>query len=173
MRRALLCASVVILVTTPFLAQTTGWKQHKNSTGNFAVMFPADPQDSVNQKNDELESHTVMAVDKPFYYMVIYTAMGSDQPVDNPTFQIFKDAVFKQLPDCQVGGDRPAEPALAGYIGRRYRLKCNTQPNNVMIIGNIYWGKRYAYAVLLMFPVGSSEPPTLEKFLSSFAVLHP
>jgi hypothetical protein len=173
MRRGLLCAFVVILGTIPFFAQTTGWKQHKNPTGNFTVAFPVDPQDSVNQKNGELESHTVLAVDKPFYYMVIYTAMASDQPVDDPTYQIFKDAIFKQLPDCEVGAERRAEPALAGYIGRRYRLKCNTQPNNVVIIGNIYWGKRYAYAVLLMFPVGSSEPPSLEKFLASFAVLQP
>lgn len=171
MRRGLLCGFVFILVTIPLLAQTQEWKRHKNPTGNFTVLFPADPQDSVNKSDEEIQSHTLLAIDKPFYYMVIYTAMASDQTVDDPTFQVFKDAVFKQLPACQVGADRPAQPELKGYIGRRYRLKCDTKPNNVTIIGNIYWGKRYAYAVMLMFPVGSAEPSTTDKFLDSFATL--
>jgi hypothetical protein len=173
MRRALLCWFVVVLVTVPFLAQTDTWKRHKNPTGNFTVLFPADPQDSVNKSDQEIESHTLLAIEKPFYYMVIYTTMASDQTVDDATYQVFKNAVFQQLPACQVGNDRPAQPALKGYIGRRYRLKCDTKPNNVNIIGNIYWGKRYAYAVLLMFPDGASEPPTTAKFLDSFAVLQP
>ena len=173
MRRGLLCSFVVVLVTIPFLAQTDAWKRHKNSPGNFTVLFPVDPQDSINKKDAEIESHTLLAIDKPFFYMVIYTAMGSDQTVDDPTYQVFKDAVFKQLPACQVGADQPVQPELKGYIGRRYRLKCDTKPNNVNIIGNIYWGKRYAYAVLLMFPDGSAEPSTTDKFLGSFAVLQP
>jgi len=173
MRRALLCSFVVFLVTVPFLAQTQQWKRHKNPAGNFTVLFPADPQDSLNKKDADIESHTLLAVDKPFYYMVIYTAMASDQTVDDSTYKIFKDAVFAQLPKCEVGSERSAQPVLGGYIGRLYRLHCDTKPNNVNIIGNIYWGKRYAYAVLLMFPDGSTEPSTTDKFLDSFAVLQP
>jgi hypothetical protein len=170
-RRGLLCSLVVVLLTSPLLGQTESWKRYKNQAGNFTVLFPVEPQDSLNKSDDQIQSHTLLAIDKPFFYMVIYTAMSSDQTVDDSTYQVFKDAVFKQLPSCQVEADRAAQPTLADYIGRRYRMKCDTKPNNVTIIGNIYWGKRYAYAVLLMFPVGSPEPATTDKFLDSFSVL--
>jgi hypothetical protein len=171
MRRGLLCSLLVVLVTIPFLAQTEAWKRYQDPTGNFSVLFPANPQDSVNKEDDQLKSHTLLVVDKPYFYMVIYTVMASDQLVDDATYQAFRDGVFRQLPDCQVGSDRPAQPALEGYIGRRYRLKCDTKPKNVTIMGNIYWGKRYAYAVLVMFPQDASEPSTTDNFLESFRVL--
>jgi hypothetical protein len=171
MRRALSCSLLALLIALPFSGQTAEWKQYKDTTGNFTVLFPGDPKDSVNQNNEEIQSHTLLAVDAPFYYTVIYTAMNSDQKVDNETYEVFKNAVFRELPNCEVGQDGAAAPPVAGYVGRWYHLNCATAPNKVTIVGNLYWGKRYAYAVMVMFPATATEPPTMGKFLKSFAVL--
>lgn len=171
MRRALSCSLLAILLALPFSGQTAQWKEHKDTTGNFTAMFPGDPKDSVNQNDKDIESHTLLAIDAPFYYTVIYTAMKTDQKVDNETYEVFKNAVFKELPSCEVGKDGAAAPPVAGYVGRWYHLNCATAPNKITIVGNLYWGRRYAYAVMVMFPATQTEPPTTTKFLNSFAVL--
>lgn len=171
MRRALSCSLLAIVVVVPFSGQTDQWKQYKDTTGNFTVMFPGDPKDSVNQNDKDIQSHTLLAVDGQYYYTVIYTAMNSDQKVDHETYEVFKNAVFKELPNCEVGQDGEAAPPVAGYVGRWYHLNCATAPNKISIVGNLYWGKRYAYAVMVMFPTTANAPPATSKFLKSFAVL--
>jgi len=45
-------------------------------------------------------------------------------------------------------------------------------PNTkVTILGNLYWGKHYAYAVMVMFPASAAAPQTTNKFLQSFGII--
>jgi len=171
MRRALVCSFLVFLLAISFTGQTDEWKRHRNTTGNFTALFPGDPQDTVNKNDSGVESHTLLARQAPAVYTVIYTSMSDEQKVDEATFQVFKNAVFKELPSCSVNVEHAAEPRLADFIGRWYRLNCDMKPNAVTIIGNLYWGKHYAYAVMVMFPSNAAEPSSTGRFLQSFAVL--
>jgi hypothetical protein len=171
MRRALSCSLLAAFLVLPFFGQTAQWKQYKDTTGNFTALFPGDPQDSINKSDDDIQSHTLLAIQQPFYYTVIYTAMKSDQKVDNETYEVFKNAVFKELPNCEVATVRPPAPALSGYVGHWYHLNCDMPNAKVTILGNLYWGKHYAYAVMVMFPSSAAEPQAAGKFLESFGVL--
>lgn len=171
MRKAFLCCLLVLLIAIPFSGQTDDWKRHKNTDGNFTVLFPGDPQDSVNKSDNEVQSHTLMAVQRPYIYTVVYSTMSVTQKVDEATYEVFKNAVFKELPKCDVGTERLAAPVVAGYIGHWYRLNCDMPNTKVTILGNLYWGRHYAYAVMVMFPASTNEPQTTSKFLDSFGVI--
>jgi len=87
---------------------------------------------------------------------------------------VFKNAVFKELPKCEAGAEQPASPAVEGYIGRSYRLSCDMPNTRMAIVGNLYWGKHYAFAVMTMFPASAAEATSTEKkFFDSFAVIDP
>lgn len=122
-------------------SNTDNWKKYSNNEGNFAVFFPGEPQDTVNGNDSQIQSHTLMVQDKPAVYMVVYTSMRSDQPVDDATYQVFKQSVFKELPKCAVDSEQAASPALSGYVGHSYRLSCDMATTKLMIQGNLYWGK--------------------------------
>src|SRR5438270_1340074 len=171
MRRVLLCSWLLALVAVPFMGQTNEWKRYKNTDGNFTVLFPGNPEDSVNKTDSGSQSHTLMAIQRPAIYTVVYTTMAEEQKVDNATYEIFKNAVFKELPKCEVGKERPAVPALGGYIGHWYLLNCDMPNTKVTIEANLYWGKHYAYAVMVMFPADVTEPQMTNKFLESFGVI--
>jgi hypothetical protein len=171
MRKALLGSLLLIVVALPFTGQTDEWKRYRNTAGNFTALFPGDPQDTVNKSGGGVESHTLLAKQPPAVYTVIYTAMSDEQKVDEATYEVFKNAVFKELPGCKAAGERQAAPELAGFVGHWYRLYCDMKPNNVTIIGNLYWGKHYAYAVMVMYQSSNPEPSATGKFLQSFASL--
>jgi hypothetical protein len=76
--------------------------------------------------------------------------------------------VFKELPKCTVMTDKAGSPAVQGYISRQYRLSCEMGAT-VTIVGNLYWGKHYSYAVMVMFAT-PSDPPTISKFTNSFEI---
>jgi hypothetical protein len=171
MRKTLLGSLLLIVVVIPFTGQTDEWKRYKNQGGNFTVLFPGDPQDTVNKNEKGIQSHTLLAIQRPYIYTVVYTAMESEQKVDDPTYEVFKNAVFKELPKCEVGAERPPAPAVSGYVGHWYHLNCDMPNTKVTILGNLYWGKHYAYAVMVMFPSTTAEPQTAGKFLGSFGVL--
>jgi hypothetical protein len=171
MRKALLSLWLLVLAAVPFFGQTDEWKRHKNAEGNFSVLFPGDPQDSVNKADAEVQSHTLMLIQKPYVYTVVYSAMTSAQKVDDATYEIFKTAVFKELPKCDVNAERPPVPVISGYIGHWYRLSCEMPNTKVTILGNLYWGKHYAYAVMVMFPSSADAPQTTSKFLESFGII--
>ena len=173
MRKALLCSWLLVLAAVPFFGQTDEWKRYKNAEGNFTVLFPSDPQDSVNRSDTDLQSHTLMLLQKPYVYTVVYSAMTREQKVDDATYEVFKNAVFKELPKCGVDAERAPAPAISGYVGHWYRLNCDMTPNKVTILGNLYWGKHYAYAVMVMFPSSAAAPQTASKFLDSFGIINP
>ena len=172
MRNLLSGILILLLAAAPLAAQTSEWKTYKNTSGNFTVLFPGEPTDTENKTGDGVQSHTLLAKEGTAVYIVVYTAMTSEQTVDDATFQAFKSGVFKELPKCEAGAEQPASPVLEGYVGHSYRLNCDMQNAKVIIVGNLYWGKHYAYAVMGIFPASTAEPAAGEKkFTESFAVI--
>ncbi len=163
----------LLLLTTVFSGETNTWKKYENKNGNFSVLFPGDPQDSVNKEDDSMSSHTLMAKDNGTVFTVIYTSMSAEQKVNEDTFKIFRDAVFKELPKCDVGPEQPVSPALGGYIGHKYKLSCAMPNAQITMFGNLYWGKHHAYAVMVMFMSSSTEPQAGNTFMESFSVADP
>jgi len=172
MSRVGLRLSLVLLLVFPLSGQTGEWKQYKNADGNFAALFPAPPEDSVNQADAGISSHTLLARESSAIYTVIYTTMAAPQTVDEPTYQVFKAAVMKQLPNCSAADENSASPVIENYIGHSYRMSC-AMSQQVSILGNLYWGKHYAYAVMVMFRTTTGEPANVRKFVDSFAVIDP
>jgi hypothetical protein len=174
MRRRVSRLCLLLLLAIPFAGQTNQWKRYKNTDGNFSVLFPGEPKDSVNQTEGDAKSHTLLATEKPAVYTVVYTTIPSPQPVDESTFNVFKNAVFKELPKCEPGTEQPAAPAITGYIGHWYRLSCDMPNSKITVTGNLYWGKHYAFAVMAMFPDSAAEPAAgVKKFIESFSVIDP
>jgi hypothetical protein len=171
--RKLLSGTLILLLAAGLLAAQTGeWKRYKNTDGNFTILFPGEPQDTVNKAEEGMQSHTLLARENQAYYTVIYTVMTSEQKVDDATYQTFKAGVFKELPKCEAGAEQPVSPALKGYIGHAYRLSCDMPNARVTVVGNLYWGKHYAFAVMTMFPASAAEPTATEKnFAESFDVI--
>jgi hypothetical protein len=168
MRIRLLGVFLLLCLMAAVSAQSDGWKQYKNADGNFSVLFPGEPKDTVNDDGSGgVRSHTLLAMQNPNGYMVVYNKMAVEQKVDEDTFRQFRDGVFKQLPKCEVAKEGAPARALAGYIGHWYNLNCG----QVVLSGNLYWGKGYAYAVMAVYPVNSSESPNVKRFLESFALL--
>jgi hypothetical protein len=170
-RKALLCSGLVMMLAGSFFAQTEGWKKYSNAAGNFTVLFPHDPQDSVIEPDTQWESHTLMTVAPPNVYGVVYNFSKQEQKVDDLMFEIFKSRILRKLPNCEIGEEKPASPALGGYIGRWYRLNCGSSPNKTMGVCNFYWGKHYAYAVVVTFPADAKEPAAGNKFFESFSLI--
>ena len=170
-RKLVLPALAIYLLALPLAAQTDVWKKYDNKEGNFTVLFPSEPQDSVNSSDENVKSHTLMARYESAIYTVIYTVHSSPQAVDNATYEVFKNAVFKELPKCTVDSEQAPTPGLAGYIGYWYHLTCDMPNTKVLIDGNLYWGKNYAYAVMVMYPVSAAKPQTEKKFCDSFSAL--
>ncbi|HEY7405709.1 MAG TPA: hypothetical protein VIB39_19445 [Candidatus Angelobacter sp.] len=166
---SIFACSLLFLLALPLAGQSANWNIYTDGPGNFSVLFPSQPQDSVNAESPEVKSHTLLARDGKTIYTVVYTVMTSEQKVDDDTFQIFKNAVFKELPKCEVKTEEAPAPALNGYVGHWYRLSCN-MPNKVIVEGNLYWGKSYAYAVMTMFPGDTDRPQAEDMFLKSFSV---
>ncbi len=119
-----------------------------------------------------MQSHTLMAKSGSYIYTVVYTSMKAEQAVNDETYKVFKNAVFNQLPKCEMETEAAAAPDLQGYIGHWYRLGCSMN-TRVIVLGNLYWGKHYAYAVMVMYPATVAEPPAMKDFWESFAVLDP
>jgi hypothetical protein len=168
-RNHILRLSLPLCLALLVSAQTGEWKSYKNTDGNFNALFPGEPKDSVNPSAESIRSHTLLAIWNKAAYTVIYAAMATDQTVDEATYETYKNSVLRELPKCNVGKEETAAPAIQGYVGHWYRLNCE----GFNAVGNLYWGKRYAYAVMVMFPADTAEPTDSKKFLDSFSVLAP
>jgi hypothetical protein len=166
-RNLVLRLSLLLSLAVSFRGQTDEWKVYRNTDGNFRALFPGEPKDTVNPAPDPIHSNTLLAIHNGAVYMVVYAAMPTEQPVNDASFEVYKSSVFQELPKCNVGKEGPAAPSIPGYIGHWYRLNCE----QVNIIGNLYWGKHYAYAVMAIFPVNTSEPSDSKRFVNSFAVI--
>jgi hypothetical protein len=167
--RALVAYVLLLLcLAAPIVGQTDEWKRHKNADGNFSVLFPTEPTDTINKSEQGIQSHTLTSTVRPNFYSVVYTTMAEEQPVNDATYETFKNAVFKELPKCNVITDKTGSHPIQGYISHEYRLSCALNVT-VTIVGNLYWGKHYSYAVMVMFTT-PTDPPTIKKFTDSFEI---
>jgi len=170
MRKAAWSFGTLLVLVVSLAGQSGNWKTYKNDQGNFSVLFPGDPTDTINKKAEDIESHTLLVQQGSSMYMVVYSTMSSPQKVDEATFQEFKNAMFKELPKCEVESEQAPAPALDGFIGRYYKLGCALQ-KKVGMEGNVYWGKKHAYAVFEMSAAGPLDASELKQFLGSFSTL--
>ncbi|HEY6306461.1 MAG TPA: hypothetical protein VI488_08415 [Candidatus Angelobacter sp.] len=164
--------SLLVCLTASFAGQTDSWHRYTNTNGNFSVLMPVEPQESVNgERENASASHTIQAVSGSVAYTVVYVTMNSEQKVDEVTFKVYRDAFMKGLPQCDLVTEDVASPAVQGYVGHWYRMNCRIGDKKVSFVGNLYWGKHYAYAVLTMFPTAPSDPPATRQFADSFSVI--
>src|SRR6266571_7415044 len=61
MRKLLSGVLILLLAAGPLVAQTNEWKRYKNTDGNFSVLFPGQPEDTVNKTEEGVQSHTLLA----------------------------------------------------------------------------------------------------------------
>lgn len=168
MRTLALRVLLLLCLAAPIAGQTDEWKTYKNDDGNFSVLFPNEPTDTKNTSEAGIQSHTLLSKVPPTLYSVVYTKMTEEQTVDESTYETFKNAVFKELPKCNVITDKASSHPIQGYISHAYRLSCDMGAT-VTIVGNLYWGKHASYAVLVMF-TSPADPPTISKFTDSFEI---
>lgn len=165
-------AGLLLFVAASLLGQSGEWKRYKNADANLTVLFPGDPQDTVNPSGDGPKSHNLMLQTGSGLYLVVYVTQSSPQPVDEATFKVYRDAFLRGLPQCAMDTEKSANPVVPGLIGGWYHLNC-TQPTKIVAEGNLYWGKTFAYAVLVMYPATADRPDGAQKFLDSFSMIDP
>ena len=170
MRYWVLTVLLLTCLAAPFAGQSDQWQRYRNEGGNFSVLISGNPQESVSGEGAQA-SHTIQSISGGIGYTVVYVANTAEQPVDEPTFKIYRDAFLKGLPQCDMAKEDPVSRPLAGYVGRWYRMNCDISGKKMSFTGNLYWGKHYAYAVLAMFPTAPTDPPESSRFYNSFSVL--
>jgi hypothetical protein len=173
MRRLISAFWIVLLLATPFAGQTDEWKRYKNTDGNFTVLFPGEPKDSTNEIPGGMTSHTLQIVKAPAVYTMVWTFIDAKQTVTDANFEIFKTSFLSKLPKCTVAADQPASPALPDYIGHEYQLNCDLPQGKVTIVGSLYWGKHYSYAVMGIFSATVPQPTDVKKFVESIMLIDP
>jgi hypothetical protein len=159
-----ICASLAGSVA----GQNQEWHRYRNDAGNFSVLMPVQPTETAGEGGG---SHTIEAISGGIGYTVVYVYNNAEQRVDQPTYNSYRDSFLKGLPNCRQAGEYSASPPITGYIGGWYRMNCNVENTQMTFAGNLYWGKHYAYAVMVMFPTSPSDPPATRKFTDSFDVL--
>jgi hypothetical protein len=166
----LICAPACLAL--PLAGQSDQWHTYKNAAGNFSVLMPAEPQETTGSEPSQT-SHTIQAISNSIGYTVVYVIIPGEQVVDEPTYRVYRDAFMKSLPNCELVTETDPSNVVRGYVGHWYRMNCLVKGSKFTFVGNLYWGKHYAYAVLAMFPTAPSTPPTATKFTDSFAVIDP
>jgi hypothetical protein len=169
--RNILRAVLLLLLATTLIGQPNPWKRYRNVDGNFTVLFPGEPTDTVNKTGNESQSHNLKVQTASGLYLVVYVTNPTEQPVDEATFQVYRNAFLEGLPQCTMDAEKAANPALGALIGRWYRLSCKQADTKVVMEGNLYWGKHYAYAVLVMHPSAAAHPDGEQNFLDSFSMI--
>jgi|SRR5579864_2338008 len=170
MRYWVLALFLLTCLVAPFAGQNDQWQRYRNEGGNFSVMILGDPKESVNGEGAQA-SHTIQSISGTVGYTVVYVANPVEQKVDDATFKVYRDAFLQGLPQCTLAKEDASSHPLSGYIGRWYRMNCDIGSQKMSFIGNLYWGRHYAYAVLAMFSTASADPPEAGKFYNSFSVL--
>ncbi|HET9402380.1 MAG TPA: hypothetical protein VFO34_15655, partial [Candidatus Acidoferrales bacterium] len=151
-----------------------GWIAYGNSDGNFTALMPIQPKITPNAANQGQVSNTIQALaDDGVAYTVVYVRNAEAQPVDEQTFQLYRDMFLKSVPTCSVLAEFAASPDVQGLVGHAYRLNCVINNVNMTMTGDLYWGRHYAYAVFAMFGPMVSDPAEARKFVDSFKVIDP
>ena len=167
--------ALLILCLTATLAAQTEWKKYEEPDGNFSVLFPGEPKDTVSPSREGTESsHGFSASDGSVYVGVFYADLKQEQKVDEANYEAYKKPFFSRFPNCKELNSTVVSPAFSGYIGHGYRLECEGQNAKGQIVSatlvvNLYFGKHFLY----MLTAGSTitpDPPTIKKFMDSFSV---
>jgi hypothetical protein len=170
MRKLVFSVGMIVLLACALAGQTAEWKTINSTDGNFTVQFPGDAQDTVNQAGDSMTSHTLQMQLKPAIYLLVWSYIQPEQPVDDTAYGAFKTGFISKLPNCTTDSDQAAAPAFRGYIGHAYVLSCDYPQGKIKMKGNLYWGKHYSFAVMTAFAASVNEPAEIKKFMESFAV---
>ena len=166
---------LILCLAASLTAQTDAWKRYEERDGNFSVLFPAQPKDTVSPSREGTESsHGFSASDGSVYVGVFYADLKQEQKVNEANYEAYKKAYFSRLPKCNELNSTVASPAFSGYIGHGYRLECEGQNAKGQIVSatlvvNLYFGKHFLY----MLTAGSTitpDPPTIKNFMDSFSV---
>jgi hypothetical protein len=168
--RLVVALAIAGTLTAPLAGQTEEWHTYTNEQGNFSVLLPIEPKDTTNGDPSSVVSHTILALSGSNAYMVVFVFTKPEQSVTEAEFKVYRDSVMKTLPQCAQETESPASPTVIGYIGHWYRMNCSMRDQNMTLIGNLYWGRHYAYAVFTLFPPAPTDPPTAKKFSDSFSV---
>ena len=171
MRSWFLRIALLVCLAASLSGQTNEWRNYRNVDGNFSALMPGEPKGNVNTEKDGPTTHTIQAISDSVVYLVIYVTAPSEQPGDEATFNVYRDAFLKGLPNCDLVTEDAASTTVPGHVGHWYRLNCLVQGQKYIFVGNLYWGKHRAYAVLSMFAAAPSDPPAARKFIDSFAVI--
>src|SRR5260370_27678548 len=148
MRYRIIGRVLVVCLAESLTGQTNEWRRYRNVDGNFSAVMPGEPKDSPNGDQDANPSHTIQAIDGSIAYTVVYVITEAEQQVDEATFKVYRDAFINGLPQCDLATEAAASAEIQGYVGHWYRMNCHVENKPVSFIGNLYWGKHYAYAVL-------------------------
>ena len=149
------------------------WILYSNPNGNFAARMPSAPKDTINPTGSDQVSHTLQASADGNAYTVVYVHNQTEGTVDSATYTIFRDNFMKGMPTCQLITEGDPSPVVRGYVGHSYRLNCVFSGTKVTIIGDLYWGRHFAYAVMAVFPTATFDPPLAKTFVDSFALVDP
>jgi hypothetical protein len=159
-----------VLLALPLAGQNDAWKKFESPTGNFSVLLPGQPQDTILDEGEGVQAHMLKVQDKAIVYSVIYVSIAQEQVVNDANYQEFKRGILSKMPKCEVSAEEQPSPALNGYIGHWYKLDCSGAAK-VTIEGNFYLGKHYCYGVIAAFPASPEEPQAAKKFIDSFTIL--
>jgi hypothetical protein len=171
MRTWFIRLALLVSLAVSLAGQTNEWRTYRNVDGNFSALLPGEPKETASTDPDGTTTHTIQAVSDSVVFLVVYVAAPSEQPVDETTFNIYRDAFLRGLPKCDLVKEDTPSPAVAAHVGHSYRLNCLVGESKYIFVGNLYWGKHRAYAVLSMFPTAASDPLTARRFINSFAVI--
>jgi hypothetical protein len=170
---ALIRISLLLCLSAPAAGRTDEWHRYKNENGNFSVLLPEEPEESVEAEEGDPITYTARVFTPSIGYLVISVVTKEDQAVDEANFENYRDEILKHLPYCHPVKEESASLAVRGFIGHWYRMNCETPDRKFVAAGNLYWGKHYGYAVFVLFSPSTADPPTVKKFTNSFVVLHP
>ena len=166
-------ASATSAAATAPSSPADNWILYTNPNGNFASRMPGQPKDTINPTGSDQVSHTLQASADGNAYTVVYVHNQSEQTVDAATYTLFRDNFMKGMPTCQMITEGDPSPAVRGYVGHSYRLNCVFSGTKVTIIGDLYWGRHFAYAVMAVFPTATFDPPFAKTFVDSFSLVDP
>ncbi len=172
MRHVLVAALLFAGLTSPMAGQTEEWKTFKNEGGNFSVLLPTEAKETVAGGGDQgPESHTFMATSNSVSYVLVYVYTKPEQPATEEEFKIYRDSLMQNFAGCQIATEGAAAPPVPNHVGHFYTMNCDFKGVKMTVIGDLYWGKHYSYAVLSMYAAGGASPAGARKFTDSFAVL--
>ncbi len=72
--------SLLVCLAAPLAGETDEWRRYKNEGGNFSVLMPVEPKESVNGDQGAQPSHTIQAISASIGYTVVYVITKAASP---------------------------------------------------------------------------------------------